>query len=237
VSAEQGLPDADVLVALNRATVTAKLLSGVVHEVNNALQVIAGSVELLEQQPGLAAATVRSLDRIKRQGERAAGALADLQRFTKAPTESSERFNLREAVAQAIGLRRYAASRVGLSFELEEPGAASDLATGNVGACQQAVLNLLTNAEQAMAGSPGTIRVRLRHEPGRIGVEVADQGPGLPAGRAAAIDRPFTTTGGTSEGAGLGLFATRTIAESQGGRLELQSTASGTMATVWLPTG
>jgi two-component system OmpR family sensor kinase len=237
VSGEQGLPDADVLVALNRATVTAKLLSGVVHEVNNALQVIAGSVELLEQQPGLAAATVRSLDRIKRQGERAASALADLQRFTKAPAESRERFNLREAVEHAVGLRRYAASRVGLSFELEASGTASDLATGNVGACQQAVLNLLANAEQAMAGASGTIRIRLCHEPGRIGVAVVDEGHGIPGEHAAATGRPFTTSGRATDGAGLGLFATRTIAESQGGRLDITSTPGGTTATVWLPTG
>lgn len=237
VSRDQGLPGEEVLVALNRAAMSARLMSGAVHEVNNALQVIAGSVELLEQQSALPPAVVKSLDRIRRQGERAATALAELQHFTKAPLDVGGRFNLREAVAHAIALRRYAAARAGLTIELRSDDQSLDIAVGNAGRLQQAVLNLLVNAEQAMSDTPGPITVTIRREAGRIGVEVADTGRGLSDQAAARLFEPFAAGGAASDGAGLGLWATRAIAASFGGSVDVTSTPAGTSVVVWLPAG
>lgn len=237
MSSEQSPPDRDVLVALNRAATAARLMSGAVHEVNNALQVIAGSVELLEQQPALSPMVVKSLDRIKRQSERAASALAELQAFTKAPLEESARFSLRESVKQAIALRRYAAARIGLTFEFAADEQAADLVTGNAGYLQQAVLNLIVNAEQSMAGRQGTIVVTMRSEAERVGVEVADAGPGLSDAAQARLFQPFATTKEPREGAGLGLWVTRSLVESVGGSLEITSAPTGTSVVLWLPRG
>lgn len=231
-------PDPEVLVALNRAATAARLMAGAVHEVNNALQVISGSVELLEQQPDLAAPVVKSLDRIKRQSERAAAALAEVLAFTKAPLDGQERFNLRDVVTRAVGLRRYAAGRLGLSIEIEGESTSPDLATANAGYVQQAVLNLLVNAEQAMAASaPGAIRVSLPRTEDRIGVQVRDSGPGLATEVTEGRGRPFVSTKAPAEGAGLGLWTSEHIAQLFGGSLETVSDTTGTVATLWLPRG
>lgn len=234
---EQSLPDSDVLVALNRAAMVARLMSGTVHEVNNALQVIAGSVELLEQQPALPPAVVKSLERIRRQGERAAGALAELQAFTKASLEGRERLSLREVVKQAVAFRRYAAARIGVSFTFTADEQSLELVVGNVAYLQQAVLNVLVNAEQAMAGSPGTILVTMLSEAGRVGVEVKDAGPGVSDRAQARLFEPFASTREARDGAGLGLWVTRSIVESCGGSLEVATSPAGTSVVTWLPRG
>ncbi len=234
MSREQNVPDREVLVALNRAATSARLMSGAVHEVNNALQVIATSVELLEQQTALPPAVVKALERIKRQSERAAGALTDLQVFTKAPLEGRARFNLREAVLHAIALRRYAAARLGLTIEYAFDDQGVYVALGNPGYAQQAVLNLLVNAEQAMGAGQGAIVVTLRGEAERVGVEVTDTGPGLSETARSALFLPFATTKDPRDGAGLGLWVTRAIAESYGGSLDVTSGPTGTSAILWL---
>jgi signal transduction histidine kinase len=234
VSEGQG-PGQDVLVSLNRAATTARLMAGAVHEVNNALQVIAGSVELLEQNPDLSPGAARSLDRIKRQSERAAAALAELQVFTRAPLDGRERFNLREVVRHSLSLRRYAAARAGIAVELLDENTDLGLAIGNPGYVQQAVLNLLINAEQAMTGRDGVVRVTIRRDAERAGVAVADAGAGLSAEATSRLFQPFVTTKAPGDGAGLGLWVTRAIAESFGGTVEVESTAAGTTVTLWLP--
>ena len=243
MSREQSPPSREVLVALNRAATSARLMAGAVHEVNNALQVIAGSVELLEDQPALPPAILKSLDRIRRQTERAAGALMELQAFTKASLDGRQRFNLRESVSQAISLRRYAVTRLGLKIEFRSDPDAVALVNGNPGYVQQAVINLLVNAEQAMAGTAGAIVVSLRAEAERVGVEVTDAGPGVSDAARALLFEPFVSTKEPSEGTGLGLWATRSIVESLGGSIEVVSPplaadgATGTSVVLWLPRG
>ncbi len=237
MSTTEGLAERDALVALNRAATTARLLSGAVHDINNALQVIAGSVELLEQQPALSPAVLKSLDRIKRQGERAAGTLAELQRFTKAPLDARERFSLRESVELAVSLRRYATSRAGLAIDLAIDDGGAHLVSGNPGQVQQALINLLVNAEEAMANRPGVIAVALRSDAARVGVEVTDAGPGMSEVDVGRIGRPFSSSRRRRENAGLGLWSVKTIVESFDGSLEVVSSPTGTSVSVWFPRG
>lgn len=210
-------------------------MAGAVHEVNNALQVIAGSVELLEQQPGLSAALTKSLDRIKRQAERAAAALGELQGFTKAPLDGLERFDVRETVTHAVSLRRYATARAGLTVAFDADGDAGALARGNAGLFLQAVLNVLINAEQAVAGTGGTITVEVLDENGRAGVRVSEAGPGVSDAVRPRLFEPFTSTREAREGAGLGLWAAHTILAASGGSVELTSAPTGTSVALWLP--
>ena len=235
MSREQRPQDRDVLVALNRAATAARLMAGAVHDVNNALQVIAGSVELLEQGPELPPAVAKSLDRIRRQTNRAAATLAELQAFTKASLDDSARFSVRECVAQAIALRRYAVARLGLTLEFRADDADTYIASGNAGRVQQAVLNVLVNAEHALLGHQGSIVVAMRGETDRVGVEVTDGGPGLSEVARATLFEPFATTKAPRDGAGLGLFVARSLIESFNGSIEIVSGPAGTSVVLWLP--
>lgn len=113
------MPERDVLVALNQSATAARLLSGAVHEVNNALMVISGTVELLRTRSDLPPPVAESLTRLFNQSGRAAAALGEVLAFTHAPAAEWGRLSLREAAARSVDLRRFAIKRAGLSVRLD----------------------------------------------------------------------------------------------------------------------
>ena len=230
VSDPTEVPGADVLLALNRATTAARLLSGVIHEINNALQVISGTVELLEARPDLPAATKPSLDRLRNQSTRMAATLADVQRFTRASMRETTTVNMRELAEQSANLRMFAVRRAGLTISVTaDPGEL--LVTGSLGHLQQAVLNLIANAEQSLAPArKGAIQVHVEGDDGWVTLRVADEGPGVAMQPREAIFDAFTTTRDPWEGAGLGLWATRQVAAAHGGTVTVEGGAGNVFA-------
>lgn len=100
----------------------------------------------------------------------------------------------------------------------------------------QVVLNLLVNAIQALSGRPSNqnlVNVKIWREGAFVGLEVADNGPGISEENQQKIFDPFFTTkvGGT----GLGLAISKKIAEESGGRLELESDKKGSKFRLILP--
>jgi signal transduction histidine kinase len=94
------------------------------------------------------------------------------------------------------------------------------------GALGQVFLNLILNAQQALAG-PGTVTVVSGVEHGQVVVKVADTGPGLPAGCQDKLFSPGWTTKSQEEGTGLGLFISKGIVERHAGRIEARNDPSG----------
>ena len=227
-------PDAEVLLALNRSSTAARLLSGVIHEINNALQVISGTVELLEARADMPPAATTALDRLRNQSSRMAAAVADVQRFTRASMQERGTVNVRELAEASARLRMFAIQRAGLTISVAgDPG--EQLVTGNRGQLQQAVLNLIANAEQSLAPQRhGTIRVHVEGDDGWVTVRVADEGPGVALQPREAIFEAFTTTGASGEAAGLGLWAARQIAEAHGGTLTVEG-ETGSVFELRLP--
>jgi signal transduction histidine kinase len=223
------------LLALNRSATVARLLSSAVHEVNNALQVISGTVEILEGRPDVDAVLARSLERLRTQSARAASALADVLVFTKAPVDESAAVNLRDTVTHSVGLRTFAARRGGLTLRLEASESTPFIVRGSRGQLQQAILNLIVNAEQALVGSKGTIVVELTADDQWVTLRVDDDGGGIDPEALEAMFEPFVSTKGPSDGAGLGLWAARRIAEAHGGTLAYESRSPGASLVMRLP--
>jgi two-component system sensor histidine kinase KdpD len=84
---------------------------------------------------------------------------------------------------------------------------------------EQVLINFLDNAcKHTPAGSPITVAVT--GDPGRVTVEVADRGPGLPRGDEERVFEKFYRGGGTpAPGAGLGLAIAKGIVEAHGGNI------------------
>jgi two-component system, NtrC family, sensor kinase len=226
----------DDLVTLNRAATVARLLAGVAHEVNNALLVISGNVELLEDPPPSAEALAKGLNRIKTQSARAAAVIADVLTFARDSAQGWSRINLREIIGTAVSLRTYAVGRAGHRIELSIPDEPSLIVHGNRVLLLQAILNLITNAEQALAGGRGgLIRVDAHTTNGRVQIRVADTGPGVPADQRSRLFEPLVTTKARTESSGLGLAAARCIAEQHGGTVNLGAADSGAVFEVDLP--
>ncbi|MDB5417507.1 MAG: hypothetical protein JWP50_926 [Phenylobacterium sp.] len=102
---------------------------------------------------------------------------------------------------------------------------------------EQALINLLKNALEAVRGRPGAaVRLGVRLEDGQAALIVEDNGPGLPIGDPEAVFVPFFTT--KPGGSGVGLTLARQIALTHGGRLEHQARdGGGTVFRLVLPWG
>jgi signal transduction histidine kinase len=226
----------DDVITLNRAATVARLLAGVAHEVNNSLLVIGGTAELLEDTPPGAEALAKGLGRIRSQSAKAAAAISDVLSFARDASTTRGRVNLRELVASSVGLRTYAISRAGLKIDFQADGEATFLVQGSRVLLQQAVLNLITNAEQALAGKPGgRIHVELVARDGRAVLSVTDTGAGIPESDRARIFDPFVTTRDRSQSSGLGLAAVRHIAQSHDGAITIADGTAGATFVFDLP--
>jgi signal transduction histidine kinase len=100
---------------------------------------------------------------------------------------------------------------------------------------RQVLINLLTNAADAMEGR-GDIEIVAAAEASRLRLTVKDNGPGIPADRLVRIFEPFFTTKQVGKGTGLGLSISRQLAVSLGGDLTVESApGEGASFSVWLP--
>jgi two-component system, NtrC family, C4-dicarboxylate transport sensor histidine kinase DctB len=229
-------PTTGDLVTLNRAATVARLMAGVTHEVNNALHVISGSAELLEESPDAAEAVTKGASRIRSQTARAAGAIAEVLAFARDDPEHRGLINLRDLASRAVALRKFSVSRAGLTIAFEAAEEETFLVSGSRVLLQQAILNLIANAEQALAGQRGgAIIVTLAGDEAAITLRVSDNGPGVPADLRDQVFEPFVTTRPRHEFPGLGLTAARDIAQTHNGTLALEETASGASFALQLP--
>jgi PAS domain S-box-containing protein len=107
---------------------------------------------------------------------------------------------------------------------------------GNFQQLEQVLINLITNACQALPDREREIRVETCAEEAHVRVEVRDQGVGIPEGNLKRILDPFFTTKQDTGGTGLGLSISYNIVKNHGGELSISSQpGEGTVASVRLP--
>ena len=94
--------------------------------------------------------------------------------------------------------------------------------------------NIIDNAIDAMHGK-GELRVRTYRDDGSAVVEIADNGPGIPADVQPHIFEPFFTTKGVGQGTGLGLDTVQRIVKKHRGNIQVISKPGDTRFQVWLP--
>jgi two-component system C4-dicarboxylate transport sensor histidine kinase DctB len=223
----------DDLITLNRSATVARLLAGVAHEVNNALQVIGGTAELL-QDSVLPEAVAKGLQRIHAQHARAA--LAEVMAFSRQRPDARGAVNLRDLVTRAIALRAYAVSRARLTITPRMPTDAQLHVDGSALLLHQALLNLIVNAEQALAERPGgAIVVDVERQDGWVQVCVSDNGPGVAPEIVETMFDPFVTTRPRDESSGIGLAVAREIAHMHGGSLAYEARSPGAAFMLRVP--
>ena len=106
----------------------------------------------------------------------------------------------------------------------------------NENGMRQVLLNLITNAVQAMAKG-GELRIETAAAPrGRARLSISDTGVGIPPQRLGRIFDPFFTTKAPGEGTGLGLSVVHSVIKNAGGTIEVRSTPErGTTFVIELP--
>ena len=226
----------DDLISLNRLTTVARTVVGTAHALNNALQVIAGSAELLAQQKDLTEGTRRAVDRIQQQTSRAAETLNELMQFARDTQTVAGHLSLRTVATKAVALRSFSARRSGLTLSFDEASSATGIVRGRPAHLLQAVLNLIMNAEQALQGKPGgTIVLTVSESADAVRLTVVDNGPGVAPALRDRLFEPFASGHLSPDTHGLGLAAARAIARQHGGDIVVESAADGCRAILSLP--
>ena len=224
----------DQLVHTERLSAIGELVAGVAHEINNPLQTVVGSVELmLEDAPS--PSIRRDLETVRREAGRAAQIVRNLLAFVRRGTPNRAPVDLNEIIREAVSLREFQLQQkgIGLSLDLSD-GPVRVL--GNREELQQIVMNLLLNAEQAVGDAGlGLLTIRTRSAGRLQSVEISDNGPGVSEELHGRIFEPFFTTKVVGEGTGLGLSISHGIASAHGGTLELVPADRGATFRLVLP--
>jgi two-component system NtrC family sensor kinase len=212
------------LVQSEKLAAVGQLVSGVAHELNNPLTSIAGLSEFLLEQKELGKKDRGHLQVIQEQAERASRIVRNLLTFARKGSAERVPVDLNDVIRRTLSLTAYDLKLKDVSVERELSGALPDV-FGDRHGLQQVVLNLVTNAAQAVAENP---RERPREITvstwfdGQVHLRVADTGPGIPDEVVQSVFTPFFTTKEPGKGTGLGLSITYSIVESHGGQITLE---------------
>ena len=143
--------------------------------------------------------------------------------------------NLNRVVANVVELSAVTLRKAGISLETSL-AESLPLAHADGQLLEQVLMNLITNAVQALAETTGEKRIALESslEMDRIVIRVSDSGPGVPPELREKVFDPFFT--GRREGSGIGLSLCHRIVNDHGGKLSVsQSRWGGAMFTMELP--
>ncbi len=210
------------------------LLSGVAHELNNPLSNIYSSCQiLLEDFEDLDPRFLKDmLIQIEKQTWRARNIVRTLLEFSRQRQYVLERHPLRPLVEEVFSMvRGQLPARVSLQLAIPP-----DLDVWvDKQRLQQALLNLVTNAIQAI-GEEGEVRVEAQETDRGVEIRVIDNGCGIPPEIKERIFDPFFTTKEVGKGSGLGLYITHEIIKHHGGKISVTSVpGQGTTFTIVLP--
>lgn len=208
-----------------------QFVAGVAHELNNPLQGVLGHLELLRAPGRVPRSLQPGLRTVYREADRAARIVNDLLVFAGSRRGARRKVNLNAVVARSLAVRSAICRRAGITIARELD---RDLpkVTGDATQLQQVLLNIIVNAEHAIAASGarrGRIVVRTGYERRRrrAVIEVQDSGSGIPADVLPRIFEPFFTTKEVGRGTGLGLALAYGIVQDHGGEISARNDRRG----------
>ena len=202
------------------------LIGGVAHELNNPLHAIRNFAELLLESPRDAEER-EDLETIRREADRAARIVSDLRLLAwQSQTEegSKQPVDLNDVVDHVLRVRNYSLTTSNIRSQRDFAAALPPI-MGDRGKLEQVVLNLVVNAEQAMAdqGREKLLTIRTRGSDRTATLTVGDTGSGISPDNLERLFDPFWTTKAPGEGTGLGLPLVHGIVKEHGGEIHVES--------------
>lgn len=220
-----------------------QLTGGIAHDFNNLLMAVLGSLEILKKRMPQDPVLSPLVDNAMLGAQRGAALTQRMLAFSRRQELQVETIDVSELLR---GMMDMVSRSLGptASLETEFPESLPAIAT-DPNQLETAVLNLVVNARDAMAGG-GLIRIKATEEVVPDGgtipaghyvcVAVADEGEGMDEETLKRAVTPFFTTKGVGKGTGLGLSMVQGLAGQSGGRLVLKSRlGEGTTAELWFP--
>ncbi len=222
------------LIRTEKLAALGTLSAGVAHEVNNPLASISSLIQMIRRKEGIDEETLDKLELIQTQILRISRVTKDMMDFARARPAAKTSVDLNETVRASLRLAGFDKQfqQLSLVTEFDEllPAVHAD-----PDQLQQVFLNLLLNARDAMPDG-GHLEVATAANGSLVEVSITDSGPGIRDGDAKKIFDPFFTTKTTGQGTGLGLAVCYGIVTAHGGKIEVESTETGSRFSVQFPT-
>jgi signal transduction histidine kinase len=228
----------DQLLQTEKLAAMGSLLAGVAHELNNPLSVVLGRADLLAQQ--LAGSPLQSrAELIAEAAERCARIVKNFLALARQRSPERQAVQLNQIIQEAVELVAYPLRVDDVEVWLELAPSVPVL-WADPHQLHQVLVNLITNAHQAMRQAPPprrlTLATRAESAAGRVVLRVADTGPGIPAEIQPRIFEPFFTTKPPAQGTGLGLSICQGIIEGHRGSIRVESPpGEGAVFVIELP--
>ncbi|HDY5346059.1 TPA: response regulator [Klebsiella pneumoniae] len=231
----------EALLHSQKMKAVGQLTGGLAHDFNNLLAVIIGSLELVEPD----ARDAPRLSRALKAAERGALLTQRLLAFSRKQALHPQAVAMAPLLENLSELMRHSLPAT-LSLEIEAQSPAWP-AWIDVGQLENALINLVMNARDAMAGRDGVIKIRTWNQrvsrssgqrQDMVALEVIDHGCGMSQAVKARVFEPFFTTKatGSGSGSGLGLSMVYGFVRQSGGRVALESApGQGTTVRLQLP--
>ncbi|MFO7831429.1 MAG: ATP-binding protein [Desulfuromonadaceae bacterium] len=211
----------DQIIESEKLAEVGRLSSGIAHEINNPLAVIAYAAQLLGRETDPGSFSAELLEQIESEIERLKSLTTGLLGFSRNSKAELSRVDCNEVIRQVLTLIKYEVRRAGHSIDEQLGEIEPVLADANQ--VKQVCINLITNAVQAMK-DPGTITLRTCVHAGKeVQIHISDTGPGIEQEEQEKIFTPFFTTKPEGEGTGLGLYLCRKIAQEHNGDILFKS--------------
>jgi PAS domain S-box-containing protein len=225
------------------------LAGGIAHDFNNILGPVLGYTEMALEALPAGSAVIPWLEEVQRAGGRAKDLVRQILAISRKCEQELQPLRLQPIIKETLKLLR---SSIPSTIDIRprlDPACGAVLADPT--RIHQVVMNLCTNAYQAMRETGGLLEVSLEQEelsegnmPGRLRLppglylklKVRDTGPGIPEELLEKIFEPYFTTKSKGEGTGLGLALVQSIALDFGGDVMVFSElGKGAAFQVWLP--
>jgi PAS domain S-box-containing protein len=235
------------LMHTSKLATVGQMAAGIAHEMNQPLNVVrmaADNVLIRMERGDIDRAYVtEKLELIGAQVEKVGKMILHMRVFARTDAADLKPFSPIDSLLSATRLMSHRLTLANIRFDVDVPERCAQV-LGHSSQLEQVVINLLSNAADAVADHPdldepeiGRVAVSLAAErtSGTVVIRVADTGGGIPAAIRDRIFDPFFTTKDVGRGTGLGLSICSTIIAEMKGRIEIADTALGTEMIIVLP--
>lgn len=227
----------DQLHQAHKMEAIGNLAGGIAHDFNNILSAILGYADLAKQDCDKNSEINDYLKGITNAGTRAKEMIHQILAYSRKTDIKMKPINLREIVSEVLKLLR---ATIPASIKIEDHITGTDaFILGDITEIHQVILNICTNAIQAMKEQTGILTVSLNadsHIHDNISITIADNGEGIPKEVLPNIFDPYFTTKEVGKGTGMGLAVVSGIVASHHGKISVESTPNtGTTFRITFP--
>ncbi|MDY0190579.1 MAG: GAF domain-containing protein [Desulfuromonas sp.] len=223
----------DQMIQAEKLAEIGRLSSGIAHEINNPLAVIAYAAQLLLREEPISAFQTELLQRVESEVERLQALTGGLLGFSRSGEHQKIAVDVNEVIAQVLTLIGYQVQRG--EHEVVENYGQIPAVLGDANQLKQVFINVIMNAAQAMS-TAGKLTITTQAQDGQVEIVISDTGHGVDAEKQEQLFEPFYTTKEEGVGTGLGLYLCRKIVNDHAGKIAFVPTiAQGSSVMIKLP--